>query len=215
MKDSFRGRFPSAKWNQNHKQWEVGIRSGSRLKQWVNEVSIAHDELVAAEEFEMKEKELIELRSEIQSIRMETEKNMERISKLGDLDSHLESILAELKSDHERFQAVKKAVSDAEGKAQRAKEEITEILSQVLDFAAIYHAKREIERWHKSVSGIAREKFNEAQSVINEQRRRLKAAGWGLEGLDYMAYANFNRPDRDHMDNMPAGAMLSLYRCEQ
>lgn len=35
LKDSFKETFPSARWNQDERQWEVGTRSKQRLDDWL------------------------------------------------------------------------------------------------------------------------------------------------------------------------------------
>lgn len=58
-----------------------------------------------------------------------------------------------------------------------------------------------------------RKEFEAAQAVINEQRKKLAAAGLGSRGLDDLWYVNWNRPDRDTISR--CRNVIEIYQLEQ
>jgi|GEM_PF-5981090 len=206
--------FPSVKWNSAEKTWQVGPRCGKRLEQWAVESAVAAQEAASCEEREMNEAELEKLHQSIAQVRSELANTMKRLFALGEFESRMLAARAELDAARAQLDAVKAQVAAQKASADAAQQSVEDLLARVIDLKLIDEARRKLSYWHNQVGAVAHQKFDEAQSVIFAQRKILRAAGWGLRGLDFMAKANFNRADRDGMSLMPGNAMVDLYKYE-
>lgn len=99
------------------------------------------------------------------------------------------------------------AVTERDAKqAQKEAEEakVKEFLESLLDIHAINGAMNEMKRWHKQIGSDAMEKFKKARKVFQEAEAVLAKMNLGSRGIDFLAEANFNRPDRDSVYKAPS-----------
>lgn len=214
LKDDFRKKFPSAKWNRTEKRWEVGPRTIKRLEQWAAEVEQAADALKRIEQMELTEREINETREVVAKLECDLR---EQEKKSGTLETYIEELNATcelLATRGAQLKAVSKGVAALEEHAKARRAEIYERLAIVIDFGAIDEAKQNMRRYHSDVGATAKRMFHEAQEVIKRERTRLAEAGLHSAELDYLANANFNRPDRDGVNLMPAGARYEVWHIE-
>lgn len=212
LNSALRQAFPSVTWDPAAKAWQVGPRSGKRLEQWAATVATAAQEAASCEEREMNEAELEKLHQSIAQVRSELANTMKRLLSLSECESRMLTARAELDAARAQLDIVKSQVAAQKASADAAQKSVEELLAKVIDLRVVEQARAVLAANHGVFSG--RQKFRDAQAVLIAQRKLLRAAGWGLRGLDFMISANFNRRDRDSMSSMPAGAMLDLYKYE-
>ena len=67
----------------------------------------------------------------------------------------------------------------------------------------------------RQVGSAARERWNEGQEVVKKARDQLSAAGLISYGINALAGANHNRPDRDHPNNISLEKILQVVEIEE
>lgn len=191
LKDAFRAEFPSAKWNPTQKLWEVGPRSKSRLAAWAAEANETATAALIAEERDFTEAELAATRRQMDEINQRFSESRRSLHELEEVKNRLLAT----KADFER------AIKEAESTAVQVLEHenaINDLLFSLMDKKAIDAAIACMSNNMNPRLGTAKTKFLDAQEVIRAERMKLANAGWSCAAIDFLADANFNRPDRDH-----------------
>ena len=68
---------------------------------------------------------------------------------------------------------------------------------------------------HKNVGSKYRERFADAQEVIKEQITALEKLGLKLKGLTTLYYINFNRPERDNINDVSFDDIINISKCDK
>ena len=202
LKDSFKEVFRTAKWNGYKKQWEVGPRSKKKLEKWIEIASKAAEEIELADSEELKKEELAKVETDIAKIRVAIAKRRQEIGAVNVVEM-LNLAKEELAKAQAELEAVttEKSIKLAEAK---------EMLSGVCDINVIHGAIADMRMVHNKVGSSNRSKFDHAQYRLLAEHDRLKAIGFKSWGLYELINLNFNRPDRDRIDNCS-----SIYELEK
>lgn len=191
LKDSFKSAFPSAKWNPDAKQWEVGSRLKKRLDTWVEEAEAAAASAAANEEAGLIAEELSKVKNELARLQKD----------IGNLDA----LKAKIQESRSALEEARGALKAAETRKQQAEQEtasekarVDELLASVFDVAAVKQAARTMAANMVPADRNKKSRFEEARKVAGDARRKLMDAGFTLVALGKLAGANVNRPDRDH-----------------
>lgn len=214
LKDIFKEKFPSAKWNNYTKKWEVGSRSFKRLNQFIEQAKVLEESLIELETKEMLNDEIKIIENQVNSILREIKMKISEHEEIYELNQNILELKAELKNEQEnlvKLAAELKVISDEK---TRNLDELINYFSGIISFNKIESARKQMYSWHGKVGRVAKEKFTEAQEIIDDEKDKLEEAGWGLTGLDFLSKANFNRADRDHPKLMPANAMSDFYKLD-
>lgn len=200
LKNTFRSQFPSARWNNTLRRWEVGPRSGKRLGQWVAEVNASGflEELDNLDNLEMTEKELRSLRGNLEERRNELKEIEGRKENLLKLKGELQDTADRLSEYKEAINRLRSEVVEVQTACEQERQRIAAQLEGAIDMAAVLAAKRQMGHWINGVGRRAREEFDKAQAVVIAERNKLTALGLYSPALNELADVNFNRPDRDH-----------------
>lgn len=217
LKDDFRSKFPSAKWDASRKEWVVGSRSVKRLDQWIEEINKSEvlDDLNAMEEQELSAKELSETQSALEKIKTDIRKKRGEIENLDAAiakKKEAEKLIVEQK---EVLAAVAKQVQVRNDEAETKKAAIKEKLEGIIDFDVINDAISTMKRYHNQVGSPASGQFRDAQEDIKEEIDTLRAAGLESVGLNKLYKINFNRPDRDKVGIVTMDDILTVKKYEE
>jgi len=201
LKDIFRDRFPSARWNRLDKRWEVGPRTVTRLRQWVSEVNASGilEQMSRAEEAQLAGEELDKLRAELGALSREittTETSVAAIEAATEGMQGTRTLLEEMKP---RLEAVRAAREKAQVAQDTERARIEALVSAVVSVEEIKGLRREMLR-NFIPKAHARAGFDTAQSRLCDIRDKLREVGIGCSALDLAVGANRNRPDRDRAD---------------
>lgn len=216
LKDGFKALFKTAKWMPYDKCWKTGVRSLKKLEQWKkaveeNNVLDLIEEKDAAEltvkEYEKLQAQLSNLKSNIASVK-------EKINSERDYQALIAKSKQELDENRAKLDDVEKALAIEAEKTRQEKHALETMLDKIIDFNKIYNAKDTLARYHKQVGATAREQFAAAQEEILEEIHKLKKAGYRSKGLLQLYYANFNRPDRDHIYLINEKSILDISKVE-
>lgn len=205
LKDSFKSTFSTAKWDSVCRCWTVGPRSLKKLQAWIELAQQVEDKLEEEKAQERAAKELTDTEIDIDAMR----RSLENIA----ADSNkLDETLALLAAAKEKLAAAQSEVEAAKAVEKAKENEIKEALNSIIDVKAVFEAVDTMRRTH----GKARAKyvFEDAQNVIKAELDKLRAAGFESPAMRYWWYANFNRPDRDNVDNAPSFYQLERYEAE-
>jgi chromosome segregation ATPase len=144
LKDSFRQAFPSAKWNPDLKQWEVGSRSKTRLEEWVKLVSESgiEEQLNVKEELSLADSEITNLKEHIKSIQLS-------IKEYENMKSLLITSLKALDEKKEEIKTVSHQAKLDKDATKKLKDELISKLSEIVDLKKIYAASEQMAIWHK------------------------------------------------------------------
>ena len=202
LKDEFRKAFPSAKWNNFNRRWEVGSRSTKRLDAWVKEVldSGVVEELEARDTADLKESEVSRLLAEIEKVKAMINDEVDVAARTQAAEERCVAFRAELEKHNETLKAAREARKIAEQKRSLVQKEVMENLATVADVQEIGSLIYEMKIAWRQLTGANRARFTEKQDRLKEIRADLAAVGIESQALDLAATANFNRPDRDKRD---------------
>ncbi|AWX14253.1 hypothetical protein CEP49_06665 [Mergibacter septicus] len=191
--DSFKAAFKSGKWNAVEKRWEVGSRSGKRLQAWIDEANA----YLADENEEMLQKDLDHAINVLKAQREILRSRRERTQNAKDLVAELNKVKAEIES-------VKAEIENEKAEQDKAENAILNIISNVVDVNRIYDIKNKMKNLHFNRYATDKKNFRELQNEIGNYIEKLAEIGYSSEALEYLYNANFNRPDRDRIDDMPS-----------
>jgi hypothetical protein len=202
LKDSFKATFRTAKWNGYKKQWEVGPRSKKKLEQWIEIASKAAEEIELADSEELKKEELAKIEADIAKIRAGIANRRKEINAVNVVEM-LNSAKEELAKAQAEFEAAttEKSIKLAEAK---------EMLSRVCDINTIQAAISKMKDNHNKVGSKPRGIFDNAQHELIQEYKKIQAIGFRSWGLYDLINLNFNRPDRDRIDDCS-----SIYELEK
>lgn len=194
LNGSFRAQFKTARWNPAARAWEIKNhpRNDAKLQSWIKEVEESNvlETLRLAKEIEREDLDLSRLRSELGQLR-------QQIERARDLAARLAEVKAALAEARPALDAARREAAQAEREAERARRDVRALLEGALDLEAVREAHATMARYCRQVGSPAKERYHAAQATICRERARLAAAGFRSRGLDALAGANFNRPDRD------------------
>lgn len=198
LKDNFKVAFPSAKWNANQKRWEVGPRSGERLKQWAAAASGAATALEERDQVELKDDELATLTAQLADIEAGIRGTLNEHAKAEQNTAALAELAQRIEAASGQLAEAKAALVDAQAAEQAEKQRIDALLGNVVDLAEIHRQADVMARNMVPADRAKKGRFEEARQFIKSQRDALREAGWQCEAINLLASANVNRKDRDH-----------------
>lgn len=208
LKDQFKATFPSAKWDPVLKVWIVGPRSRTRLDQWVAAASQVAETIVEAEQAELTEQELADVRAQMTSLR-------QAIEDARGTRNALKAVRELLAADKAKLEEVRETHAQEVHEAKASKQSLIAMLAGIVDFNAVNAAVVKMAKAHDGVGRRNRDDFHTAQAVIAREHNRLLEAGYRSRGLAELASANFNRPDRDHPKFVTEAMILDISRAEK
>lgn len=214
----FKDTFKSAKWLPNERAWLVGPRAEPRLKEFaqvVQERVTAWEELEAAE---FSASELAQLQQRLDALNHQIQVRASQIQKdtmSAEAAEELRQALAQKRTELEAMQPqLHKASQDraAASAALHAEQcRIDDMLALVIPIKQLKGTTlTAFQRNHNAVGATANRLFHEAQSEFSSAKKALAKQGLRLKALDWLADANFNRPDRDAAHLMPATHWYAL-----
>lgn len=207
LKDHFKKMFPTAKWNSNQKQWEVGVRSEKRLTQWILEAQPAADAVEEAQHAELTEMEIAKVRQEL--LAFKTVIDIAR-GQEGDF-KQLQEVL---QGERAKIADVKSKVAAAQVAAAAEKAKVLAFLSGIIDLELVTEQKGIMARNHTPSNPSRKKKFQNAQTIVEEQYELLKSAGFKSRGLYALVNSNVNRPDRDDVSRVTEEMILNISKIE-
>lgn len=215
LKDIFKAHFKTAKWNSSKTCWEVGVRSHKKLIQFQDVVDKYKVQLEnkfyveqLLEEELLTDEEIRNLSCQILVIAAETRD-------VTGLKERLEKKLMRLNSMKQEISAAKIEIEALNEQNMHTKAEIEQRINNLVDMELVRRLAREMSKHIKSVGQTSKDLFKDAKNEIVQQRNILSSKGFGLKALDWLANANFNRPDRDSPNVMPCSAWTELYNTDQ
>lgn len=215
LKDIFKAHFKTAKWNGSKTCWEVGVRSHKKLIQFqdvIDKYKVELENKFSAEQLLEEElltdEEIINLSCQILGI-------AEKISDVTDLKERLDKKLMRLNSMQQEISAAKIEIDALNEQNMHTKAEIEQRINNLVDLELVRRLTCEMSKHMKSVGQTSKDLFHDAQNEIVQQWKILRSKGFGLKALDWLANANFNRPDRDSPNVMPSSLWLELYKTNQ
>lgn len=205
LKDSFRATFPSAKWNPSSKQWEVGPRSGKRLRQWAVAAADVAQAIEERDQQELTAAELEQLRSELVELERKVRDTIASRVAIAQLAS-------EIQAAGEKLNAVRAEVKAAEDAANAEKQRVDGLLAGVIDLPGIKRSTDKMASNMGCVSRSGKAWFAEAKEFVLVQRELLLRAGWRCRAIEKLAAASIDRaldspryiPASDWYDLWPA-----------
>ena len=207
LKDSFKSTFKTAQYTNEAGYWKINAGAESKLKQWINASKSVVKTLDERDNDELSETELRELQAGILDIRTDIAKE----AQLTDSAVSTCELLANAKKEFSHVTAELKAEKE---KARTASSEAQSVLKEVCDLNAVLAAQQTMIRNCGKKLSKYKVMFNEAQSIICENKKSLMSAGFRSAGIDTLAYCNFNRPDRDNPSEVDMTEILKLTKIE-
>lgn len=219
IKDSFRSAFPKAKWQSDTKLWLVDKAFQERLIEWAGEaqkrLEEINEQLAELAEKKISNKELEALEEEISLIKYRIKAKEQELRSAEECIKAIGESKAIIKSLMPQLEVAAKNLEAAEKEKAKALLEHENFLESTLDMPAIHSAITSLARNHNPARGqVARSKFKEAQETIKAEADKLASAGLKLVALEYLLGMNFNRPDRDAVENMPENAWNNIVKIE-
>ena len=198
--DSFKAAFRSGKWNAAEKRWEVGSRSKTRLQTWIDEANAYladENEEMLAKDLEFSIQLLKSCREMLRDTREQKEKAQNLVAELNKVKAEIENVKAEVEQE--------------EAELKKAENSVLELIGQVVDVKRIYEIKEKMKQLHFGRYASDKSNFKALQNEIGEYIEKLEKIGYSSPALDFLYTANFNRPDRDKIDNMPKLTKLEKF----
>lgn len=217
LKNKFREAFPSAKWDAKGKVWTVGPRSGGRLEQWVAlvDASGAVEEIEHRDEREMTEKEVNSLQADLAEIKERIKDSLRGKDTLEELREIMGATLDALQKNSMKLAEIKRDSDKIEAEMVKRRNATESTLRQYIDLDAILAAQRKMIAVAKAVGSTAREDWNQGQEVMQKASVQLKEAGMMSYGINKLATANHNRPDRDHPGRVTIEQILNIIEIDK
>lgn len=188
IKDSFKELFKTAKWDGFSKKWTLNIKHEKNLQLFIQE---SKDALQTLEHKELLEDEKIA-----------TELSISRIKdslKIYDADLELyKKFLAIVKEKREELEKFKKLETEKKEEHSKLKAEVTQELSNIIDLEEVRTLQDAMCNAFHSVKTFNREKYEDAQERLKEISKTLASVGLRSDGINELAYMNWNRKDRDN-----------------
>lgn len=208
LKDEFRAAFPSAKWNAADKQWEVGPRSETRLRQWAALAAPVVEEIEASDEVELAGAALARVENALARARSGKASADESRAQLEKINAMLAAAEAQLDEAIDQAAAAEKAL-------ETEKSALTAKLAAVVDLDLIKKQARVMSNNMVPADRQKKDRFEEARAIVKGEREKLKAAGFACAAINKLSGANVNRPDRDHPKNVLDSDWFDVWEVEQ
>lgn len=201
LKDAFRAIFKNATWNSFAKRWEVGPRSGKKLKEWsatIEQSGVLNSLQMAAENNESEqitERERENLINEMEKIKNRIEHEIREREQREKALQSLQKIREEIEANRELLVAAEDETALLKKNMDDEKKRIRNLLGGIIDWSVV-HKNKELMAKHLKLRN--RENFNVAQREICKQRKFLRQAGWECAAIEFLSDCNFNQPHRDN-----------------
>lgn len=214
LKDNFKSVFKTAKWNSFDKRWEVGVRSKSKLDQWIKAVEESNilESLENIDSATLEIDKYETLKKELEIIKQVIDEKCKVIKKSGEIEEKLKKILVELEANRAKFNEIQAQALEAYNKKAAIKNDIIKFLEGIVDFDKVKDAQ--LCMINAIYYGKKRD-FNNAQEIISSEYKKLKSAGYISKGLRDLVIANYNRPDRDHPKDVSYDNILDIFKIEE
>lgn len=211
LKDTFRKAFPSAKWNPSQRRWEVGSRSVKRLKQWLAEVETSGIEaqIAARDEADMSEKEVADLRHEIDMVSRQVIAQAAAAAAAAEAKAKAEELRAALDAKRAELETAKAAAAQAKADEEAAVRAVEQRIAHITTRDQIEQIRRSMAYQWRALKAANRERFEELQEDMAKIRENLEAAGIDCRAVRLAAKANWNRRDRD-LDDLSVSIAFAL-----
>ncbi|WP_340124488.1 hypothetical protein [Methylobacter svalbardensis] len=199
LKDDFKAHFKTAKWSPTQKQWCVGPRSGKKLQQWIDQINITFSD-EALEEFDsslMTEKEIEQLKQNIELINDEIKGKLDTLGKLSELKVQVEECTQLFRFKKEKLKEIISAIEIEKAEIVDEKKKLKMLIGSVIDIDDAKLQASIMARYHKNVSSNDKRRFSDAQDEIIVYWDNLKSAGLSCQAINFLSSANKNRPDLD------------------
>lgn len=192
LENDFRSVFPGADWNPALEQWEVGMTSENRLKQWVEEVNAAGmDELIDdLEVAEMAQEELERTRNNIAQVKAEIRQPYEVLDDLPRIAAYTKKTVEELEKCKASLLAAEKQIAIEKDAIQADRDRIDSLLAGVIDMADVRRLADIM------VGDLPLEDRVSARAAVEKHRDQLAKAGWSCRAINGLCRWNVNRCDR-------------------
>lgn len=213
LKDIFKSVFKTAKWNADRKEWKVGVRAKNKLDQLIKETSeqvkIINELIDESESILLTDKELSELKDNLQSKIEECKEELQQSKQLTINIEKNKKIINQLK---EILETTEKQIIEEKQTQEKEFEEIKEKINKIIDIEKILNAKQEMIYTYKHHGSSAKNRYNYAQEQISEEINKLEKVGLKSSGLNRLYYFNFNRPDRDNPNSVEITDIYDIYK---
>ncbi len=195
LKDLFKDNFPSTRWNDKTKRWEVGPRSEKRLDSWIAAAEPQAAAIVAAREaleaIPLAEEELDRLDRQISRLRRELEENVAELRAL-------EVVQADIARRRDELSALQAEATAKQQAVNLSAAEVRSHVSRIIDVPAVQAAIKTLA-WTATAARkqMNHERHDEAMLTLRAERHKLLAAGFESDEIRRLLGCNYNRPDRD------------------
>lgn len=199
LNPQFKAAFPSAKWDAGARQWVVGPRSEKRLESWIEAVAAKTAEVAQAEAeiltLEEAAKELEQAKHVLTGLQRDLQSLQERCGSLAEVQAALEQRRNQV--DAAQADRAHRLAAEAEAKA-----DIDAKLGLMCDRDGVLQAAETMRRiQHSAPTSAGRVRFNEAQDIVRHEVKRIAEAGFAWAFADALIDINYNRPDRDRVED--------------
>jgi chromosome segregation ATPase len=213
LKDDFKSKFRNAKWESASKKWIISSRSEKRLISYIEAVAANEQAIEELEQAELTLAEIQETVNELKRIKAEAAKIQEEIINLQEKHGELKDVKQQLDKEFKFVERLKNERESAKEAVEKEKTFIEEQLKKFFDLNEVKAAAEKVRKIHNTVGN--KEGFIAAKQPIRAAIEALEAEGLRLLALNYIDEANYNRPDRDGLENMPADFWYKLEKIEE
>lgn len=213
LKDDFKAKFRTAKWESSKKVWIIGSRSERRLVSYIEAVAANEQAIEELEQAELTLAEIQETVNELKRVKAEAAKIQEEIINLQGKHGELKDVKQQLDKEFKFVERLKNERESAKEAIQTEKAFIEEQLNKFFNLNEVKAAAEKVRKLHNTVGN--KEGFTAAKQPIRDAIEALEAEGLRLLALNFIDEANYNRPDRDGLENMPADFWYKLEKIEE
>ena len=213
LKDDFKSKFRTAKWESVNKVWIISSKSEKRLISYIAAVAVNEQAIEDLEQAELTLAEIEETVAELKRIQSEAAAIQKEIIRLKEKHGELSELRNEFQKEFSNAEELKKEREVAKVSVATERAFIDEQLNKFFDLNEVKAAAEKVRRLHNQVGN--REGFIAAKQPIRKAMEALEAEGLRLLALNYIDEARYNRPDKDGIDKMPAEYWYRLERIEE
>ena len=215
LKDSFKKLFPNAAWRPRKTAWEVGPRSLKRLEQFKNEMSDAAALSVELEALQATEEEIDFIKTESSRIKALHAARIADAEKIKEVTANLLAVKEGLATHQESLVQAEAEVRLAKEEKQKVQDDIKALLKGVVDIDELQQLKSTMSRNHNPANRVTKDRFETARARVKQIRSALAEAGLSSAGVNFMAGANINRPDRDGVGHLTIDHLLMITKIQK
>ncbi len=199
-KDIFRQQFPTARWNSEEKQWQVGAKSVARLKEFAELMSKNMSMRIDREQREMTAEETEKLGKKLAEVDAQISDERNAVADLDAARIAIEEMKRKLTEKELELAEVRKQRAAAAAAVEAERADIVALVSSVVDVDEIEHCRSVMRQHMRILKAWASAKYDEATARLRELSDQLEAAGIESPAIHAALNANRNRPDRDFDD---------------